>query len=428
MDKELKQFVTNAPIEVAMFDHDMRYLAASPIWVSTYAMPGEFEGRSHYEIFPDIPDRWKEAHRRGLAGETLSEKGDEFLLPSGKRLLVDWTITPWMHVNDNRIGGISIFSSARSPGEIERDRNKSTIEIHDFFMSLPVAYQSLDILGNWLDSNQRMADLLGFDDPAQMRGRNFTEFWSAETLAENPFEHFKKTGNLNGEQTLIRRDGARISVLIVGRIERNAAGDFLRTHCALFDISERKKIEEEIVRLNAELERKVEMRTKELEDANFALKELARHDPLTGLPNRLAANERLETEFALLRRSRLAYSILMIDVDHFKHINDSFGHAAGDMVLQEIGKIFTANLRASDFICRFGGEEFMALLPHTAEPEARTMAEKLRVAIEDATVLGVTISAGVATARPDDADCDVAVLEADARLYQAKNAGRNRTI
>jgi diguanylate cyclase (GGDEF)-like protein/PAS domain S-box-containing protein len=309
--------------------------------------------------------------------------------------------------------------------EGEQRPSKDVEAIHDFFMSLPVAYQSLDILGQWLDANQRMADLLGFDDPEQMLGRNFTQYWSEKTRKENPFEKFKQTGRLNGEQLLVRRDGTEIPVLIVGRIERDSDGNFMRTHCALFDITERKKIEEEIVRLNTDLERKVEERTRELEEANRALAELARHDPLTGLPNRLAANERLETEFALLRRSGLPYSLLMIDVDHFKSVNDRHGHAVGDRVLEEIGRLFVANLRSSDFVCRFGGEEFLALLPHTRTPEARNVAEKLRLAVETASILGATVSIGVSTASPDDANCDVAVQCADDQLYKAKNAGRN---
>jgi diguanylate cyclase (GGDEF)-like protein/PAS domain S-box-containing protein len=425
---QLKLFVRNAPVQVAMFDRDMCYVTASPDWIFEYSLPSDFEGLSHYRFFPNIPERWKLAYSRAMAGETITRQDDECVFPSGDHRWMDWAASPWRCEEGGDIGGILIFSTnILRLKQCEQRASESEAHLHELLAGVPVAYQSLDVGGCWLDANEKMAELLGFDNPKQMIGLNFTDYWSLETRAANPFEEFKRTSTLNGEQTLVRLDGRRVTVVIVGRIERDIHGGFVRTHCALFDITERKRIENEIARLVDELERKVVQRTRELEEANRALSEIAHNDPLTELPNRRAANERIRTEFALMKRTQSVYSILMIDVDLFKSVNDNYGHDVGDAVLTGIARIFSANLRASDLISRFGGEEFMALLPHTDLPAARIVAEKLRSAVENSQLLtSVTISVGVSTASTGDAEPDTAIKIADMRLYEAKAAGRNR--
>ena len=159
------------------------------------------------------------------------------------------------------------------------------------------------------------------------------------------------------------------------------------------------------------------------------LEYLAHNDVLTGLANRLAANERLETEFVRMQRSDRPYAVLMMDIDLFKDVNDSHGHAAGDQVLQRVANTLHLTLRKSDFAARFGGEEFLALLPATDMPAALQVAEKLRQAVEsspDPVAGRVTLSIGLAMAAPDQANEEVAVRNADHALYRAKRQGRNR--
>jgi diguanylate cyclase (GGDEF)-like protein/hemerythrin-like metal-binding protein len=156
---------------------------------------------------------------------------------------------------------------------------------------------------------------------------------------------------------------------------------------------------------------------------------LARVDVLTQLPNRLAANERLRTEFLSMKRSKNVFAVLMMDIDFFKQVNDMHGHAVGDQVLQRIATTMRKTLRESDFCARFGGEEFLALLPATDMPGAYQVAEKLRQAIEassDSTAGRITVSIGLALPNPEQADEEIAVREADEALYRAKSAGRNQ--
>ncbi|WP_336356624.1 diguanylate cyclase [Pseudomonas granadensis] len=154
-------------------------------------------------------------------------------------------------------------------------------------------------------------------------------------------------------------------------------------------------------------------------------------DPLTGLPNRAAWSERLEHEIKQWQQHGNTLSLAMLDLDHFKRINDSYGHLAGDKVLKIIATVLRKRLRGSDFIARFGGEEFVLLLPATPPAVGAKLLEALRAAIEACPFhfkgerVTITISMGLASFRAGE-HSDVVLKRADQALYRAKNAGRNR--
>ncbi|MDP3875371.1 MAG: GGDEF domain-containing protein [Methylobacter sp.] len=157
----------------------------------------------------------------------------------------------------------------------------------------------------------------------------------------------------------------------------------------------------------------------------------ALRDPLTGLPNRNAYNERMETELARWKRYHSPLSIIVWDIDHFKNINDNYGHKAGDKVLLLIAKQLSDHSRATDFISRFGGEEFTMLLPNTDKKSALVLANQLRQTIEktgfnaSGTSVAITISCGVTEFIANDTE-ETAFERADQALYQAKEQGRNQ--
>ncbi|GLH41293.1 GGDEF domain-containing protein [Pseudomonas atacamensis] len=154
-------------------------------------------------------------------------------------------------------------------------------------------------------------------------------------------------------------------------------------------------------------------------------------DPLTGLPNRAAWSERLEHELQQWQQHGNTLSLAMLDLDHFKRINDSYGHLAGDKVLKIIATVLRKRLRGSDFIARFGGEEFVLLLPATPPAVGAKLLETLRAAIEACPFhfkgerVTITISMGLASFRVGE-HSDLVLKRADQALYRAKNAGRNR--
>ncbi|WP_460122610.1 GGDEF domain-containing protein [Pseudomonas sp. H3_G09] len=154
-------------------------------------------------------------------------------------------------------------------------------------------------------------------------------------------------------------------------------------------------------------------------------------DPLTGLPNRAAWSERLEHEIQQWQQHGNTLSLAMLDLDHFKRINDSYGHLAGDKVLKIIATVLRKRLRGTDFIARFGGEEFVLLLPATPPAVGAKLLETLRAAIEACPFhfkgerVTITISMGLASFRTGE-HSDLVLKRADQALYRAKNAGRNR--
>jgi two-component system, cell cycle response regulator len=165
---------------------------------------------------------------------------------------------------------------------------------------------------------------------------------------------------------------------------------------------------------------------------NVLLYERATVDHLTGVYNRAHGLQRLEEVLRLASRTSDATSVVFLDIDHFKALNDTHGHAAGDIVLRRVAQALAGECRASDVISRHGGEEFMVTLPATDLAGGRIVAEKLRARIEalavqsDDTVLSVTISAGVTVVPAGEIDLEALLARADAALYQSKRGGRNR--
>ena len=170
----------------------------------------------------------------------------------------------------------------------------------------------------------------------------------------------------------------------------------------------------------------------ELAVANRRLATAALTDLLTGLPNRRSAMDQLEQAWSAASRSGLPLSVMVVDIDHFKHINDSYGHAAGDMVLREAAATLRESARREDSVCRIGGEEFLVICPNTDLKSAMQSAERLRANLCSKQIaIGqvektLTISIGVATRESGTVDIDALVSAADQALYAAKDAGRNQ--
>ena len=160
----------------------------------------------------------------------------------------------------------------------------------------------------------------------------------------------------------------------------------------------------------------------------------ARHDTLTEAYNRRAFTEFADMEWARSVRHGYPLSILTVDIDHFKNFNDQHGHQTGDVALVEVSKSAQAALRSSDIWCRYGGEEFIALLPGTTIDQAMAVAERLRQSVERTTIssprgsLSVSVSIGVAERSVNHASLSEVLAISDAALYKAKAAGRNRVV
>jgi len=184
--------------------------------------------------------------------------------------------------------------------------------------------------------------------------------------------------------------------------------------------------------LNVSLESQVAERTRELSQANRRLEQLATLDALTGIANRRYFDDKLLELSRAFRRTHHPFTLMIMDIDHFKSVNDEHGHAHGDEVLRYLAKVLQEQVRVTDFVARYGGEEFAVLLPDTvAEPDGWGVAEKIRAAVEDNFFpggLAITISIGLSQVPHDDAQLDALFERADQALYQAKSQGRNRAV
>ncbi|WP_269530939.1 biofilm regulation diguanylate cyclase SiaD [Chitinimonas sp. BJYL2] len=168
-----------------------------------------------------------------------------------------------------------------------------------------------------------------------------------------------------------------------------------------------------------------------MQDLNAALKEASTHDALTGLPNRRLLMERLRAEVERDERHQRSFCIALLDFDHFKLVNDRYGHDAGDAVLIEAGRCMQDEMRDYDLCGRWGGEEFLILLPETTMEIAVSIIERVRMAIAALKIrvgeeaISITVSSGLAAHRPGEAYADT-LNRADAALLEAKRAGRNQ--
>jgi len=308
-EKLLRLFIDQAPVPIAMFDREMRYIAASRRWVTDYGFEdGNWRGVSHYELLPDVPERWREVHQRALKGEVVTDDDDRFDRADGTVKYLRWEIRPWFHENEQ--GGVIIFAE---------------------------------------------------------------------------------------------------------------------------DITERKQSEAAILQLNVELEQRVHDRTVQLEQTieklQYALseaeglrnelREQAIRDPLTGLFNRRFMEESMNNELARARRSNSSLGVIMLDMDKFKQLNDTHGHEAGDVMLRSVARLILENTRAGDVACRFGGDEFVILMPGASLEAATRKARELRQQMKGE---ALECSTGVA-AYPEHGKSGADLLRSvDAALYRAKAA------
>ena len=184
------------------------------------------------------------------------------------------------------------------------------------------------------------------------------------------------------------------------------------------------------------IEHAVESRTEELREANQALSKLSLEDALLGIGNRRSMEVDLEHTHAVAARYRYSYAVVLMDIDYFKKYNDFYGHPAGDMCLKAVSDFISSAIRGSDRLYRYGGEEFLLLLPETGESDARALCQHLVTGLQRLELPHcrsphhvVTVSAGIATAAgARDTECGwrTVVEQADGALYKAKSCGRNQ--
>lgn len=280
----------------------------------------------------------------------------------------------------------------RTYASLQRERNKLSTIIQSSAEGIVVS----DSQERVVLVNPAACEFMGLA-PAQLVRDGFL------SLFESPEEISAWLGGDGSAGPFLReRNGRRLRVMI--STIRHGDGQLLGSVAQIRDMTEELRLEQE-------------------------LRVLSTTDGLTGLFNRRHLEETLRTELVRAKRTRLPVSVLMFDIDHFKRFNDTYGHDQGDRVLKAVAAAVRGVVRETDIPCRYGGEEFLVILPATNGGEALSLSEHLRAFVESMEVDGlrVTISIGVATVPDiDAADADALVAAADGGLYAAKAAGRNQ--
>lgn len=309
----------------------------------------------------------------------------------------------------------------------------------------PCGYLSLAEDGTMLSINHTLLELLGFDMD-EVQGKHIQMILTKSTAAFFQFYFFPMTKVQEKVEemfvTLQSKCGENIPALFNAR--RHTRDGIVVNDCILMTMNNRHKYEQAVLmakraadekselkkRVIDELERvrrQLELKQKELVVLNEKLHGLSITDELTNIHNRRSYSKALADNLSLFNRTAHPFSLLMIDVDHFKHVNDTYGHLMGDQILIELAKILQHVSREHDVSARYGGDEFALILPYTNKNNALKMAEMLRTTVEEASwnMQFVTLSIGVTTSKKGDT-ADKILARVDEALYQSKNNGRNQ--
>ena len=279
--------------------------------------------------------------------------------------------------------------------------------------------------------NPRFEQMFGYG-PGELIGQSTRAIYCSADEYERDatwYEEMRAGGSVTAEREYRRKDGSRFWCKLVGKAI-DPANPRAGTIWIYDDITAEHAARESLEASRHALERAVAERTTELQEAKARAQHLADHDALTSLPNRRLLEDRLRQALALSQRNRKQTAVMFIDLDRFKPINDSLGHAVGDVLLKEVSQRLVRQLREGDTICRIGGDEFVVVLPEVkrsadAAQVAQKVIEQVSAAVMiDERELAVTCSVGIAVFPDDGRDAETLIRNADAAMYHAKELGR----
>ncbi|WP_271754476.1 sensor domain-containing diguanylate cyclase [Cohnella sp. JJ-181] len=309
----------------------------------------------------------------------------------------------------------------------------------------PCGYFSLSGEGHLHSVNLTLLDMLGYGG-SELTDRHIEAILSVTNklfFHTYFYPYIRLYGHVKEMYLSLRtKDGRELPVLMNG--VRQERGGEVFIDCVVLEMNKRIEHEKDILRTKTQLEAlyqatheanlrleqlhaEYEEKQQELLRLNERLETLASTDPLTGLRNRRFFQERLLFETEQYGRTQRPFSLLILDIDHFKSINDTYGHPVGDLVLASLADLLRSNSGPDDVAARYGGEEFVLILPGAGRDDAMCAAERYRSGVEAAAWEGlrITISIGVSTISPGDTDAAL-VNKADHALYASKSGGRNR--
>jgi diguanylate cyclase (GGDEF)-like protein/PAS domain S-box-containing protein len=357
------------------------------------------------------------------AGGPLKRQKSVVVPSDGRHAIMETIKTPVLDAGGELVGVLGIARDMTERIRAERELARMMAYQRTLLDNSPIGISVLRPDRVCIEANQALARI--FDVPLEtLIGANVRMLYrdqdSYDAVGARAWPAVRDGATHAEDVPMQRRDGTPIWVRVTSHLVDKSNPDF-GAILMMEDITQRRQLEDELRATNTALEKLTQ-----------DLQELARTDSLTGLPNRRAFQKTIEVEFARSRRFGTAATVLVIDIDHFKNVNDTHGHDAGDRALIGLAALLKTKIRASDSAARFGGEEFVMLLPGTGTGGARVLANRIRAAAaailvpSEAGAFGFTVSVGIAPFRADDLEWRHAFAHADRALYRAKANGRNR--
>lgn len=290
-----------------------------------------------------------------------------------------------------------------------------------------------DLDGYILDANQNYCDILGYthDELINLRVKDLTypDDWEIDKGYKNQLFNYE-IPYFSMDKRYYRKDGSLIWVTITVTLVRGDAFEEDYLIGVVQDISKQKAAEALMIQNNENLEKLVRERTLKLEELNEQLMIANTIDPLTSLYNRRYISSKIGDEILRYNRSKSPFCLILTDIDFFKEVNDQFGHDCGDEVLQTISRLLRKEIRSIDTLARWGGEEFLILLPDTTIEDAYLIANRIRMRVASQTftyegaTFNLTMTLGLAMYQ-EDLTMKALIKKADTALYEGKQFGRN---
>jgi diguanylate cyclase (GGDEF)-like protein/PAS domain S-box-containing protein len=431
-ETELRALFASMHDVVLVIDRDGVYLKVAPTKPGLlYKPPEELLGSNLKDIFPSEQAEFFCRVMQQVIDTKQNSQVEYELIIDGRTVWFQTTISPL-----NADSTLWVAHDITNRKQMEEALRSAEENYRLIFANAIVGIFQSTPEGRFLSINPVMAHIFGYNSPKEML-ESVVNIEIQDYVDPADRREFQRLMIEHGEVHEFvslnkRKDGSYIWVQENARAVKDDKGNILHYEGFITDVTERKKAEEELRYAKEGLESAMLELQKSLERE----KQLASTDGLTGLHNHRHFFELAACEFEASLRYQYPISILMFDMDDFKKVNDSLGHAGGDKLLKMVAQTALAQVRKFDLIARYGGDEFIVLLSHASAQEALSVAERLRTSVAaingetDKEPLIITLSVGIAESQYDPADENVerVIQRADDALYKAKRSGRNCTM